>query len=137
MPKPGIPLQAALIPDCTDPEAHRAAYRAAKANDAIFVCIARHGQRWKVQLDVMASRKPYIPGQAMAVLQSAAEALVLDGTVEQANIAADYVSMWPIETEERAREIAAAFHAAMYGLQLLHIAVPSQLESSPRPGGGR
>ncbi|MCX4235368.1 hypothetical protein [Streptomyces ortus] len=137
MPKPGIPLQAALIPDCTEPEAHRAAYRTAKANNAIFVCIARHGQRWKVQLDVMASRKPYVPDQAMAILQSAAEALVLDGTVEQANIGADYISMWPIETEERAREIAAAFHAAMYGLQLLHIAAPSQLEPSPRPGGGR
>ncbi|MFZ4279649.1 hypothetical protein [Streptomyces rhizosphaericola] len=137
MPKPGIPLQAALIPDCTEPEAHRAAYRTAKANNAIFVCIARHGQRWKVQLDAMASREPYVPDQAMAVLRSAAEALVLDGTVEQANIGADYISMWPIETEERAREIAAAFHAAMYGLQLLHIAAPGKPESSPRPGGGR
>ncbi|MFE0347060.1 hypothetical protein [Streptomyces griseoluteus] len=137
MPKPGMPIQAALIPDCTEPEAHRAAYRTAKANDAIFVCIARHGQRWKVQLDVMASRKPYVPEQAMAVLQSAAEALVLDGTVEQANIGADYISMWPIETEERAREIGAAFHAAIYGLQLLHIAAPSQPVSPPWPGGGR
>ncbi|MFE2987971.1 hypothetical protein [Streptomyces sp. NPDC059262] len=138
MSKPGMPLQAALIPDCTKPEAHRAAYKKAKANDAIFVCIARHGQRWKVQLDVMASRKPYVPDQAMTVLQSAAEALVLDGTVEQANIGADYISMWPIETEERAREIGAAFHAAMYGLQLLHIAAPGQPEPSPpRPGGGR
>lgn len=138
MSKPGMPLQAALIPDCTEPEAHRAAYKAAKANDAIFVCVARHGQRWKVELDVMASRKPYMPEQAMAVLQSAAEALVLDGTVDQANIGADYISMWPIETEERARELGAAFHAAMHGLQLLHIAAPSQPESSPpRPGGGR
>jgi hypothetical protein len=62
----------------------------------------------------------------MTVLQAAAEALVLDGTVKEANIGADYISMWPIETEERAREIGAAFHAAMYGLQLLHIAAPSQ-----------
>ncbi|RMB79919.1 hypothetical protein [Streptomyces shenzhenensis] len=138
MPKPGMPLQAALIPDCTKPEAHRAAYRTAKANDAIFVCVARHGQRWKVQLDAMASRKPYVPDQSLAVLRSAAEALVLDGTVEQANIGADYISMGPIETEERAREIGAAFHAAMYGLQLLHMAAPSQSEaSSRRPGGGR
>ncbi|MGW3096229.1 hypothetical protein ACWDCC_22700 [Streptomyces sp. NPDC001102] len=137
MPKPGMPLQAALIPDCTKPEAHRAAYKKAKANDAIFVCIARHGQRWKVQLDVMASRKPYVSDQAMTVLQSAAEALVLDGTVEQANIGTDYISLWPIATEERAREIGAAFHAAMYGLQLLQIAAPSQPASAPpQPGGG-
>ena len=128
MSMPGMPLQAALIPDCTELEAHRAAYRSAQANDAIFVCIARHGFHWKVELDAMASSKPYIPDQAMTILQSAAEALVLDGTVEQANIGVDYISMWPIETEKRAREIGAAFHAAMYGLQLLHIAVPSQRE---------
>lgn len=132
-----MPLQAALIPDCTKPEAHRAAYKAAKANDAIFVCIARHGQRWKVQLDAMASRKPYVSDQALAVLQSAAEALVLDGTVEQANVGADYISLWPIATEERAREIGAAFHAAMYGLQLLRMAAPSHSEPAPsRPDGG-
>lgn len=78
----------------------------------------------------MASRKPYLPDQAMTVLQSAAEALVLDGTVAQANIGSEYISMWPIDTEERAREIAAAFHAAMHGLKQLHIAVPRSREKS-------
>lgn len=77
MPTPGTPLVAALIPDCTKPEAHHAAYRSAKANDAIFVCIARHGSRWMVELDAMASSGPTIPDQAVAVLQSAAEALVV------------------------------------------------------------
>ncbi|GAA4657223.1 hypothetical protein GCM10023347_04680 [Streptomyces chumphonensis] len=120
---PGMPLQAALIPDCSELEAHRAAYKKAKANDAIFVCIARHGQRWKVQLDAMASRKPLIPDQSMTVLRSAAEALVLGGIAEQINIGADYISMWPIRTEEEARAIAATFHAAMHGLQQLHILV--------------
>lgn len=130
MPTPGTPLQAALIPDCTELEAHRAAYKKAKTDDAIFVCIARHGQGWKVELDAMASRKPYLPDQAMTVLQSAAEALILDGTVAQANIGSEYISMWPIDTEERAREIAAAFHAAMHGLQQLHITVPRSREKS-------
>lgn len=130
MPMPGMPLQAALIPDCTELEAHRTAYQSAKAQDAIFVCIARHGRHWKVELDAMASSKPYVPDQAMTILRGAAEALLLDGTVEQANVGADYISMWPIETEKRAREIGAAFHAAMYGLQQLHIAVPSQGEKS-------
>lgn len=125
-----MPLQAAHIPDCTKPEAHHAAYKSAKANDAIFVCIARRGRHWMVELDAMASSKPYVPDHAMTILQAAAEALVLDGTVKQANIGADYISMWPIETEKRAREIGAAFHAALYGLQLLHIAVPSQSERS-------
>ncbi|MFF5975732.1 hypothetical protein ACFY7C_29910 [Streptomyces sp. NPDC012769] len=124
MSTPGMPLQAALIPDCTKPEAHRAAYRKAKASDAIFVCIARHGQRWKVELDAMASRKPFVSDQAMTVLKAAAEALVVDGLVAQANIGADYISMWPIKTEEKARDIAAAFHAAMHGLQQLQSIVP-------------
>ncbi|MER5747065.1 hypothetical protein ABT097_27820 [Streptomyces sp. NPDC002225] len=76
----------------------------------------------------MASRKPYVPDQAMAALKSAAEALVLDGTVAQANIGVDYILMWPIGTEDKAREIAAAFHAAMHGLQQLYLAVPSLCE---------
>ncbi|MCQ4042998.1 hypothetical protein ACFOSC_13825 [Streptantibioticus rubrisoli] len=126
MPTPGTPLPAALIPDCTKPEAHHAAYRSAKANDAIFVCIARQGQRWKVELDAMASSGPTIPDQAVTVLQSAVEALVSAGTATQANIGPDYISMWAIENEERAREIAAAFHAALLGLQQLYTAVPSQ-----------
>lgn len=121
-----MPLQAALIPDCTKPEAHHAAYRSAEANDAIFVCIARQGRRWKVELDAYASSKPIVPEQAVTVLRSAAEALLVAGTVTNANIGADYISVWPIESEKRAREIAAAFHAALYGLQQLHIAVPSQ-----------
>ncbi|MFI0908214.1 hypothetical protein ACH4TE_32575 [Streptomyces sioyaensis] len=126
MSMPATPLQAALIPDCTKAEAHHAAYRSAKTNDAIFVCIARQGRRWKVELDAMASSRPIIPDPSVKVLQSAAEALVVAGTVTQANIGPDYISMWAFESEEKAREIAAAFHAALYGLQQLHIAVPSQ-----------
>ncbi|WP_369391308.1 hypothetical protein AB5J72_29455 [Streptomyces sp. CG1] len=126
MPTHGTPLSAALIPDCTKAEAHHAAYRSAKANDAVFVCIARQGQRWMVELDAMASSGPTIPDQAVAVLQSAVETLVVAGTVAQASIAPDYISMGAIETEAKARDIAAAFHAALHGLRQLYIAVPSQ-----------
>ncbi|MFJ6664008.1 hypothetical protein [Streptomyces sp. NPDC091383] len=122
----GAPLPAALIPDCTEPEAHHTAYRSAKINDAIFVCIARQGRRWKVELDAMSSSGPTIPDEAVAVLRSAAEALVLTDTVTQANISPDYISMWAIESEQRAREIAAAFHAALQGLRQLYIAAPIQ-----------
>ncbi|MEW2571733.1 hypothetical protein [Streptomyces sp. NPDC047070] len=126
MPTLGTPLPDALIPDCTEPEAHRAAYKRAKTNDAIFVCIARQGRRWKVELDAMSCNGPTIPDEALTILRSAAEALVLADTVTQANIAADYISMWSIESEQRAREIAAAFHAALHGFRQLYIAVPSQ-----------
>ncbi|MFH9824020.1 hypothetical protein [Streptomyces bobili] len=124
MPTPGTPLPAALIPDCTKPEAHHAAYRSAKTDDAIFVCIARHGSRWMVELDAFASPGPTIPDEAVAVLHSAVEALVSDGTATQANVSPDYISMLAIESEQKAREIAAAFHAAMQGLRQLYVAVP-------------
>ena len=74
----------------------------------------------------MASSGPFIPDQALTVVRSAAEALVLDGTVTQANVGPDFISLWAIESEARARQIAAAFHAAVHGLQQLYIAVPSQ-----------
>ncbi|MFJ2072618.1 hypothetical protein ACIOHF_26670 [Streptomyces albidoflavus] len=77
-----------------------------------------------VELDAFASSGPTLPEQAAAVLQSAVEALVSDGTVTQANVAPDYISMRAIESEQKAREIAAAFHAAMHGLRQLYIAVP-------------
>ena len=126
----GMPLPAALISDCTELEAHRAAYKRAKTNDAIFVCIARQGRRWKVELDAMSCSGPTIPDEAVTVLRSAAEALVLADTVTQANIAAEYISMWAIESERRAREIAAAFHAALHGFRQLYIAAPSQRRRS-------
>ncbi|MFJ5270521.1 hypothetical protein [Streptomyces sp. NPDC088358] len=125
MPMPGTPLPAALIPDCTKPEAHHAAYRSAKTNDAIFVGIARQGSRWMVELDAFAGSGPTIPEQAVAILQSAVEVLVSDGTATQANIAPDYISIRAIESEQKARDIAAAFHAAMHGLRQLYITVPA------------
>ncbi|MFF0091392.1 hypothetical protein ACFYSF_15750 [Streptomyces canus] len=124
MPTPGTPLPAALIPDCTNPDAHHAAYRSAKTDGAIFVCIARQGSRWMVELDAFASSGPTIPDEAVAVLHSVVEVLVSDGTATQASIAPDYISMRAIESEQKAREIAAAFHAAMQGLRQLYIAVP-------------
>lgn len=125
MPKPAMPLHAASIPDCTDSEVHHTAYKSAKANDAIFVCVARQGRRWKVELDAMSCSGPTLPDEAVTVLRSAAEALLLTDTVTQANIAPDFISMWAIESEQKAREIASAFHAAMDGLRQMYIVVPS------------
>jgi hypothetical protein len=126
MSTPGTPLPPSLVPDCTKPEAHHEAYKSAKTNDAIFVCVARQGQRWKVELDAFSCNGPTIPDEAVAVLRSVAETLVLTDVVTQANIAPDYISMWAIESERKAREIAAAFHAAMQGLRLLYTVVPTQ-----------
>ncbi len=72
----------------------------------------------------MSCSGPTIPDEAMTVLQSVAEALVLADTATQPNISPDYISMRAIESEQRVREIAAAFHAALHGFRQLYIAVP-------------
>lgn len=124
-----MPLPAALVPDCTTDEAHKAAYKKAKSDNSIFVCIARRGSHWTVEIDVIS--RPLVAGQAGAVLQAAVDTLVATGVAAGgAYSGPEYISLRKIEGEERAREIAAAFHAAMYGLQQLHIAVPSSLGSA-------
>ncbi|MFD8615388.1 hypothetical protein ACFV09_41995 [Streptomyces sp. NPDC059631] len=78
-----------------------------------------------VELDAFASSGPAIAEPGVAVLQSAVEVLVSAGTVAEANIGPDYISLRAIEGEQKAREIAAAFHAVMHGLRLLYLAVPA------------
>ncbi|MFJ9574080.1 hypothetical protein [Streptomyces bacillaris] len=125
---PGTPIPAALIPDCTSEEAHRAAYKRAKAEKSIFVCITRQGAHWNVVLDVLS--RPLVTGEAAKVLRSVVEELVATGAAAGgANFSTEYVSIHQIESEGRAREIAAAFHAALYGLQQLQVAVPISRQS--------
>ncbi|HET6860018.1 MAG TPA: hypothetical protein VFH94_23360, partial [Streptomyces sp.] len=82
------------------------------------------GPRWKVTLDVIS--RPLITDEAAAPLGAAVEVLVRTGQVAGgANFGTEYIVMRGIEGEDRAREIASAFHAAMHGLQQLHIAVPT------------
>lgn len=73
----------------------------------------------------MTKSQHVVPDETAEVMKSAVVELVATGAVaDGAALGPDYVSIWKIESEERAREIAAAFHAAMYGLeQPLRIAV--------------
>ncbi|MFD8619386.1 hypothetical protein [Streptomyces sp. NPDC059513] len=126
---PGMPFPAALIPDCTSEKDHRAAYRKAKADNSNFVCITRQGTHWSVVLDVIA--RPLVTGEAAKVLRSAVEELVASGAAAGgANFSTEYVSIHQIGSEARAREIAAALHAAIYGLQQLQVAVPIPRQSA-------
>ncbi|MEU2799440.1 hypothetical protein [Streptomyces sp. NPDC007117] len=126
---PGMPLSATLIPDCTSEEAHRAAYKKAKADSSVFVCITRQGTHWSVVLDVI--RRPLVTDEAAQVLRSAVEELVATGAAAGgANFSTEYISMHQIASEGRAREIAAAFHGAIYGLQQLQAAVSVPQQSA-------
>ncbi|WP_326671801.1 hypothetical protein [Streptomyces sp. NBC_01257] len=126
---PGMPLPAALIPDCTSEEAHRAAYKRAKADSSIFVCITRQGAHWSVVLDVIS--RPLVTDEAAKVLRSAVEELVATGAAAGgANFSTEYILLRKIGSEGQAREIAAAFHAAICGLQQLQVAVPIPRQSA-------
>lgn len=125
---PGTPLPAALVPDCTSEEAHRAAYKRAKADSSIFVCVTRQGAHWSVVLDVIS--RPLVTDEAAKVVRAAVEELVATGVAGGgANFSTEYISIRQIGSEGQAREIAAAFHAAIYGLQQLQVAVPIPRQS--------
>ncbi|GAA2994210.1 hypothetical protein [Streptomyces fulvorobeus] len=126
---PGMPLPALLVPDCTSEKAHRAAYERAKADNSIFVCITRQGAHWNVVLDVIS--RPLVTDEAAKILRSAVEELVATGAAAGgADYSTEYISMHQVGSEGRAREIAAAFHAAIYGLQQLQITVPLPRQSA-------
>ncbi|MYY10733.1 hypothetical protein GT204_17915 [Streptomyces sp. SID4919] len=48
-----IPCPAHLVPDATGLDAFNAAYRAAKAADAVNIGVERRGRRWTVTADTL------------------------------------------------------------------------------------
>ncbi|MFI2347135.1 hypothetical protein ACH492_08765 [Streptomyces sp. NPDC019443] len=79
-----------------------------------------------MELDAMSTSQHVVPNEAAAVIEGAVTKLVATGVAgDGAAVGPDYISLSKIESEERARELAAIFHAAMYGLQQpLQIAIP-------------
>lgn len=120
-----IPCPGHLIPDAT--EAFDPVYRAAKAQRAVFVAIEREGQRWTVKVDALTAGAGHTVGDAV---NDALRAAIIH-LVREREAGADayagpvYFMLHDVRGEERARELAAAFHAALYGdLEPLHSAVP-------------
>ncbi|MFE5038902.1 hypothetical protein [Streptomyces sp. NPDC056683] len=120
-----VPCPGPLIPDATD--RFDAAYRAAKAQRAVFVGIEREGERWTVKADALTAGPGHVVDDAVnAALRAAAGRLVRER--EAGSDAFDgpvYFMLHGVPSEGRARELAAAFHAALYGtLGPLRRAVP-------------
>ncbi|MEU0946844.1 hypothetical protein ABZ379_29475 [Streptomyces canus] len=120
-----IPCPSHLIPDATD--TFGAVYRAAKAQRAVFVAIEREGQRWTVKADALTA------GPGHSVDEAANEALraAIVRLVHERQAGSDayagpvYFILHNVPSEEQARQLAAAFHAALYGdLEPLRLAVP-------------
>ncbi|WP_330347676.1 hypothetical protein [Streptomyces sp. NBC_00582] len=114
-----------LIPDATD--AFDAAYRAAKAQRAVFIAIEREGQRWTVKADALTAGPGHTVDEAVNHALRAAIISLVDEREAGSDAYAGpvYFMLHGVPSEERARELAAAFHAALYGdLELLNRVVP-------------
>ncbi|MBO4252462.1 hypothetical protein [Streptomyces griseorubiginosus] len=120
-----IPCPGHLVPDATD--RFDAVYRAAKTQRAVFVGIEREGERWTVKADALTAGPGHVVDDAVnAALRAAIACLVHEReTGTDAFAGPLYFMLHGVPSEGRARELAAAFHAALYGdLGPLRRAVP-------------
>ncbi|MCX4856128.1 hypothetical protein OG426_41055 [Streptomyces canus] len=122
-----VPCPAHLIPDASRTGAFHQAYRQAMAHSAVFVAIESDGPRWTVKADTLTAG----PGHSVDDTVNDAIRSAITHMVENREIGADayagpiYFMMHGLSSQERARELAAALHAALYGdLEPLHRAVP-------------
>jgi hypothetical protein len=119
------PCPGHLIPDATD--RFDAAYRAAKGQGVVFVGMEREGERWTVKADALTAG----PGHAVDAAVNVALRAAIVRLVQARDTGPDafagpvYFILRGVPGEKRAPELAAAFHAALYGdLGPLRRAVP-------------
>ncbi|MEU8695688.1 hypothetical protein [Streptomyces sp. NPDC048665] len=115
-------------PDATGTDAFHAAYRQAMAQHAVFVTIeSEKRQVWTVKADTLTVGSGHAIDDAVnEAVRAAITRLLQSREVEwDACTGPAYFMMHGVRSEERARELAAAFHAVLYGdLQPLTRAVP-------------
>ncbi|MFF7730900.1 hypothetical protein [Streptomyces sp. NPDC008001] len=113
-----IPCPAHLIPDATGTDAFHDVYRTATAQQAVFVAIeSERRQRWTVKADTLTAGS----GHAVEDAVNDAVRAAITRLVEKREVDLDaytgpiYFMMHGVRSEGRARELAAALHAALYG----------------------
>lgn len=123
-----IPCPADRIPNATGLDAFNAAYKAAKTVRAVYVGIERRGQRWTVKADALTAAPQHtVDDTAHDAIRAAALRLARRGEIRpNSGPGPGHYTLYGVPSEERARELAAALHAALYGdLQPLLSAVPT------------
>ncbi|MGW5465444.1 hypothetical protein [Streptomyces sp. NPDC003996] len=113
-----VPCPAHLIPDATGPDAFDAAYRQAMAQHAVFVAIEfEKRQRWTVKADTLTAGSGHTVDEAVNdAVRVAITHLIQNHEVDlDAYAGPVYFIMHGVRSEARARELAAALHAALYG----------------------
>lgn len=97
------------------------------AHRAVFVAIESDGPRWTVKADTLTAGPEHsVDDTAVQSIRAAIVRLVHAHEVDaDAYMGPIYFMMHSVSSEERARELAAALHAALHGdLEPLHRAVP-------------
>ncbi|MFE9743137.1 hypothetical protein [Streptomyces sp. NPDC006477] len=111
-----IPCPAGLIPDATDAEAFDAVYRAAREQRVVFVAIEHHGLRWMVKVDALTAPQHNVDAAVYEAVREAVARLVDTRQVRSDSFADPvYCVLQDVDSALRARELAAALHAAFYG----------------------
>ncbi|MEV6012738.1 hypothetical protein AB0M29_38910 [Streptomyces sp. NPDC051976] len=112
-----VPCPAHLIPDATGTDAFHAAYRQAMAQHVVFVAIeSEKRQLWTVKADTLTAGSGYtVDDSVNDAVRTAITRLVQNRDVDlDAYAGPIYFMMHGIRSEDRARELAAAVHAALY-----------------------
>ncbi|MGP3992099.1 hypothetical protein [Streptomyces sp. 3N207] len=124
-----VPCPAPDIPDVTSPEAFYDAYKAAKQQRAVFIGIERQGDQWLVKADELSVGPGHVVDEAAQdAIRAAFTRLARNRETREYSLYSGpvYYVLSDLESEERAREIAAALHAAIYvDLEPLARAVPA------------
>ncbi|MCZ4126125.1 hypothetical protein [Streptomyces sp. H39-S7] len=132
MPSLRSPCPAHLIPDATGLDTFNAAYKAAKMADAVYVGVERRGRRWTVKADPLTAAAGHVIDDcAHEAVCRAVIRLVRSGEISASSgPGPGYYTLNGVASEGRARELAAALHAALYGdLKPLARAVPTTVPS--------
>ncbi|OEJ56620.1 hypothetical protein BGM19_38980 [Streptomyces agglomeratus] len=112
-----VPCPAHLIPDASGTDMFHRAYRQAMAHGVVFVAIESDGPRWTVKADVLTAGPGHVVDETVnAAVRAAIVRLVREREVDgDAYAGPVYFMLHSVSDEARARELAAALHAALYG----------------------
>ncbi|MFD6182995.1 hypothetical protein [Streptomyces goshikiensis] len=123
------PCPAHLVPDVTGVGDFSTVYQQAQAQHAVFIAIEGQGPRWTVKADTLTAGPEHVVEDT--VNDAARDAVIR--LVEAGEVRSDayagpvYFVLHGVASENRARELAAALHAALYGdLGPLKAALPGK-----------
>ncbi|MFD7206297.1 hypothetical protein [Streptomyces sp. NPDC059893] len=121
------PCPADRIPDATGLDAFEAACKAAKDQGVVFIAVEQQGSSlWTVKADALTAPQHTITPTVYKAVRAAVIRLIRTWEIRPDSLAGPVdFALHDVDNEPRARELAAALHAALYGdLEPLSRAVP-------------